>query len=124
MEDFQPSVRSWHCLRSEAQEYELHTATIRCNIMRADSMTAKARQALVLALLLGAVAAPLARAQTFTVIHNFTGGSDGANPLAGFLIDGTTLYGTASSGGSSRHGVVFAMRSEERRVGKECRSRW
>ena len=70
--------------------------------MRADSMTAKARQALVLALLLGAVAAPLARAQTFTVIHNFTGGSDGANPLAGFLIDGTTLYGTASSGGSSR----------------------
>jgi uncharacterized repeat protein (TIGR03803 family) len=77
--------------------------------MRADSMTAKARRVLVLALLLGAVAAPLARAQTFTVIHNFTGGSDGANPLAGFLIEGTTLYGTASSGGSSRHGVVFAL---------------
>jgi uncharacterized repeat protein (TIGR03803 family) len=82
---------------------------IRCNITRPDSMTAKARRVLVLALLLGAVAAPLARAQTFTVIHNFTGGSDGANPLAGFLIEGTTLYGTASSGGSSRHGVVFAL---------------
>jgi uncharacterized repeat protein (TIGR03803 family) len=77
--------------------------------MRADSMTAKARRVLMSALLLGAVAAPFASAQTFTVIHNFTGGSDGANPLAGFLIDGTTLYGTASSGGSSRHGVVFAL---------------
>jgi uncharacterized repeat protein (TIGR03803 family) len=72
-------------------------------------MTAKARRVLVLALLLGAVAAPSAGAQTFTVIHNFTGGSDGANPLAGFLIDGTTLYGTASSGGTSRLGVVFAL---------------
>jgi len=57
----------------------------------------------------GTVAAPQARAQSFTVIHNFTGGSDGANPLGGFFIAGGELYGTASSGGSSGVGVVFRL---------------
>jgi uncharacterized repeat protein (TIGR03803 family) len=58
---------------------------------------------------LGVVAAPQANAQTFTVIHSFTGGSDGANPLGGFFIVGDYLYGTASSGGSSGVGVVFRV---------------
>jgi len=58
---------------------------------------------------LGAVAAPQASAQTFNVIHSFTGGSDGANPLGGFFIVGDYLYGTASSGGSSGVGVVFRV---------------
>lgn len=58
---------------------------------------------------LGAIAAPKAQTQTFSVIHNFTGSKDGANPLSGFLIAGGTLYGTASSGGSSGLGVVFRM---------------
>ena len=46
------------------------------------------------------VAAPAAQAQTFTVLHNFTGGRDGANPLDGLTIDRNgNLYGTASAGG-------------------------
>lgn len=41
-----------------------------------------------------------ASSQTFSVIHNFTGGIDGSTPSAGLAIDGTSrLYGTAFSGG-------------------------
>ena len=40
------------------------------------------------------------RAQTYTVIHTFTGGADGANPIAGLTIDRAgNLYGTTFSGG-------------------------
>ena len=42
-----------------------------------------------------------ALAQTYTVIHNFTGGGDGATPMAGLTSDPAgSLYGTASSGGN------------------------
>ncbi len=42
------------------------------------------------------------QAQTFTVLHNFTGGVDGANPNAGLTMDKAgNLYGTALFGGSS-----------------------
>ena len=38
---------------------------------------------------------PGARAQTFTVLHNFTGGADGGNPLAGLTMDQAgNLYGS------------------------------
>ena len=50
-----------------------------------------------------------AQAQTFTVIHTFTGGVDGANPHAGLTIDGTgNLYGTAARGGVG-YGTVFKL---------------
>ncbi len=39
-----------------------------------------ATAALAIAFLLIVVATPTAQAQTFKVIHNFTGGQDGANP--------------------------------------------
>lgn len=43
---------------------------------------------------------PAARAQTYTVLHNFTGGTDGGNPYAGLTLDAAgNLYGTASGGG-------------------------
>ena len=45
----------------------------------------------------------------FTTLHSFTGGSDGANPNAGLILFGNTLYGTASYGGSSGNGTVFAI---------------
>jgi len=51
-----------------------------------------------------------AEAQTLSVVHNFTGGSDGGNPVNGFLMTSKeALYGTASSGGDSGMGVVFKV---------------
>jgi uncharacterized repeat protein (TIGR03803 family) len=52
-----------------------------------------------------------------TVLHNFTGGSDGANPLGGLIIDASgNLYGTAYKGGDTSCdpqnggcGVVFEL---------------
>jgi len=45
----------------------------------------------------------------FTSPYSFTGGSDGANPDAGLILSNDTLYGTASAGGGSSHGTVFAV---------------
>lgn len=58
---------------------------------------------------LAAVAMPLAHAQTFSVVHNFTGGNDGGYPISGFIVQGKILYGTASSGGAFNYGVVFKI---------------
>jgi len=50
--------------------------------------------------LLAMLAIRPAPAQTFSVIHAFTGGGDGAYPAAGVTIGGTgTLYGTMAYGG-------------------------
>ncbi len=59
----------------------------------------------------------------FTVIYRFTAGkydyslinggavtnSDGANPQAGLVLAGDTLYGTASLGGTGGNGTVFSI---------------
>ena len=45
----------------------------------------------------------------FTDIHDFTSGDDGANPYAGLTLSGNILYGTASTGGSTGNGTVFAL---------------
>lgn len=45
----------------------------------------------------------------FTILHNFTGGSDGTYPYAGLILSSNTLYGTASGGGSSGNGTVFSL---------------
>jgi uncharacterized repeat protein (TIGR03803 family) len=55
----------------------------------------------------------------FTNLHSFTAAgdntssvpsnSDGANPQAGLILSGNTLYGTATGGGSSDWGTVFAV---------------
>lgn len=48
-----------------------------------------------------AFAAAAAHAQTFSVIHTFTGGGDGASPVTGLTMDAAeNLYGTASNGGT------------------------
>jgi len=53
------------------------------------------------------VAATEAQAQTFQVVHNFTGGADGGDLMAGLTIDqGGNLYGTTWSGGSGFGTVV------------------
>ena len=46
---------------------------------------------------------------SFTVLHNFTGGSDGAGPFGVLVLSGNALYGTTSSGGSSGSGTVFSL---------------
>ena len=52
----------------------------------------------------------LAEAQTFSVLHTFTGGPGGAAPSAGLTLDRAgNLYGTTSHGGdpTTDAGVVF-----------------
>ena len=59
----------------------------------------------------------------FTNLHSFTttvypgyGGnrinSDGANPIAGLILSGNTLYGTAHYGGTNGYGAVFAVNTD------------
>ena len=44
-----------------------------------------------------------------SILHNFAGGTDGAEPRAALIQSGTTLYGTAAYGGASDGGVVFSV---------------
>lgn len=48
----------------------------------------------------------------FTNLHSFNGSGDGANPWAGLVVSGNTLYGTAEAGGSSGNGTVFAVNTD------------
>jgi uncharacterized repeat protein (TIGR03803 family) len=65
--------------------------------------------ALAMALALTVVPTPAAHAQTFTVLHSFTNGQDGAHPEAGLTIDRAgNLYGTAFYGGLGP-GTVFKL---------------
>jgi uncharacterized repeat protein (TIGR03803 family) len=48
----------------------------------------------------------------FTNLHSFAANSDGAKPLGTLLLSGNTLYGTASAGGSSGQGTVFAVNTD------------
>jgi uncharacterized repeat protein (TIGR03803 family) len=57
------------------------------------------------------IAAPLAHAQTYTVLHDFTT-ADGANPQAGLTMDPAgNLYGTTYNGGTYNYGAVFKLDS-------------
>lgn len=47
---------------------------------------------------------------TETVLYNFTGGADGANPEAGLILDANgNLYGTTTNGGAYTYGTVFKL---------------
>jgi uncharacterized repeat protein (TIGR03803 family) len=47
---------------------------------------------------------------TYTSLHDFTGGSDGANPYSSLVFDNNgNLYGTASAGGPYHLGLVFEI---------------
>jgi len=60
----------------------------------------------------GTVFAVNADGTGFTTLYQFTDGSDGANPLAGLILSGNVLYGTASAGGDDGHGTVFAVNTD------------
>lgn len=57
--------------------------------------------------------------QTFTTLYSFSAcsadasdfytNSDGAQPYAGLILSGSTLYGTASSGGTNGSGTLFSL---------------
>lgn len=61
---------------------------------------------------LATISIPLVQAQTFHVIHSFSG-SNGSDPMNGLVIDAAgNLYGTASAGGKATNGVVFMVTSK------------
>jgi len=66
--------------------------------------------ALVIMLVSVFVATPSARAQTFSVLYSFTGGTDGSQPYASLAQDKAgNLYGTTAVGGADGYGVVFKL---------------
>ncbi|HXM19844.1 MAG TPA: choice-of-anchor tandem repeat GloVer-containing protein [Terriglobales bacterium] len=69
-----------------------------------------AAQVLAILLALPLIAAPSARAQTFTVLHKFTGHAGGTQPPAGVVVDARgNLYGVTEFGGSFNFGTVFKL---------------
>lgn len=71
-------------------------------------MKTKSIVALAGLILLGVGAVPQLSAQSFSVLHNFTGNPDGAYP-GGLLLSGSTLLGTTRNGGSANNGLVFVV---------------
>ena len=68
------------------------------------------RLTLVLAIACLFVLVPMMRAQSFHVIHNFTGGTDGANALNGLMMGASGyMYGTTSGGGAYNNGTVYRI---------------
>jgi len=64
-------------------------------------------------ILLAALTTSPAQAQTLTVLHTFTGGSDGYEPYAGVTLDPQgRIYGTTIQGGTHFDGVVFRLARE------------
>src|SRR5271157_394855 len=69
-----------------------------------------ATAALAIAFVLIVVATQPAQAQTFNVLHNFTGAQDGGNPYAGVTMDKAgNLYGTAFHYGAG-YGTVYQLK--------------
>ena len=73
----------------------------------------RARISLLIAFVFALCAISTTQAQTFTVLHDFTGGADGALPQSGLTLDNAgNLYGTASEqgGGGQYAGTVFELK--------------
>jgi len=74
------------------------------------SRAATAALAMAIVFALTVVLTQSAQAQTFKVLHTFTGGADGGEPNAGLTMDKAgNLYGTAYYGGSYGNGTVFEL---------------
>jgi len=61
---------------------------------------------------LGFLPAGRVAAQTFTTLHSFNHGSDGASPADRLVLSGNTLYGTAANGGNANRGTLFAVNTD------------
>lgn len=78
--------------------------------LNVNSWLATAALALAIAIALALAVTQSAQAQTFTVLHTFSGGSDGAHPEVGLTMDRAgNLYGTTTDGGSTFQGTVFKL---------------
>jgi uncharacterized repeat protein (TIGR03803 family) len=64
----------------------------------------------------GAVFSVKTNGTSFSTLHSFTYGTDGARPSAGLILSGNTLYGTTPSGekpgSTATNGVVFAVQTD------------
>jgi len=49
----------------------------------------------------------------FTNLYSFSAGDDGANPIAGLVLSGATLSGTASAGGIWGAGALFSLNTNK-----------
>ena len=67
--------------------------------------------ALLVGLGLTLAAATGIHAQTFANLFTFSS-DDGANPYAGLVLSGNTLYGTTHAGGSSGYGAIFRINTD------------
>lgn len=54
---------------------------------------------------------PSLTAQTLTNVYTFLGTDDGVNPQCTLLLSGSTLYGTAQSGGVGTGGTVYSVQT-------------
>jgi hypothetical protein len=107
-----PGVKFQHPNSNWQRSHSVKETIMENPIQRSTSTLDSSLRRLVVALtLLGALmfGAQVAQAQTFTVLHNFTGGLDGSSPYAGLSMDGGgNLYGTTSAGGTG-YGAVFEL---------------
>ena len=62
-------------------------------------------------LLVLGLGANLALAQV-SLLHSFTGGTDGSQPLGTLALSGTNLYGMATSGGAKNYGTIFKVSTD------------
>lgn len=107
---------SWHgFVYHEGVFTQLVTAkreeTMRAQFSRIHLPIASALLAFAAMFLLTVCATPSAQAQTFRVLHTFTGGADGGSPSRGVIMVNGNLYGTTSNGGTANHGTMFRVNS-------------
>ena len=85
-------------------------------MLRANLQRATVKPASIVLFALVIILTHSAQAQTFSVLHNFTGGGDGAHPDAGLISDSAgnlygTTYGTTQFAGMD-YGNVFKLKHQ------------
>lgn len=80
---------------------------------RRAAFSLRTRFRVIASLLTVAILAPCAHTQTYSVLHNFTNGSDGSVPVGYLAIDAAgNLYGTTAYGGTNGLGTVFQLKKQ------------
>ncbi len=88
----------------------MHTSAMAGTVIAVSSPKNAGRLALVICLIFIIALAPVAPAQTFSVLYQFRSGSSGINPYAGVVLDASgNLYGTTHNDGAFASGTVFKM---------------